>query len=193
MSGGNDRGGCWRVLLCARCNALCACPSVSFSLGRVWETENGRAAGMTSACRGGHGGETRRVKVGGGCGPQRGQGVSPEILDPRRPSTPPAHPPPKEDIRAEGQRMEEVQRETYSSKDEGTVGRVPDAQMQRGAMPHSCQKLGATSTKLFSPPKAASPPITPSIFTHQTTLCLWCTLPSCFLLMPEADETTEPT
>lgn len=39
--------------------------------------------------------------------------------------------------------MAEVQRETYR-QETGTVGRVPDAQMQRGAMPHCCQKLGAT-------------------------------------------------
>lgn len=64
-----------------------------------------------------------------------------------RPSLPP---PPltlppfqRTNIRAEGQRMVEVQRETYS-EETGTVGRVPDAQMQRGAMPHFCQKLGAT-------------------------------------------------
>lgn len=40
----------------------------------------------------GHGGETRRVKVGGGCGPRKEEGVRPEILG--SPSTPPPTPPP---------------------------------------------------------------------------------------------------
>lgn len=114
-----------------------------FPWGRVWETENGRAAGMTSACRGGHGGETRRVKVGRGCGPQRRVGVCPESLGPRRPSTSPHTPPPGG--RISGLKDNEWKRcNARPQQEAGTVGRVPDAQMQRGAMPHSCQKLGAT-------------------------------------------------
>lgn len=179
MSGGNDRGGYWRVLLCARCNALCACPSVSFSLGRVWETENGRAAGMTSACRGGHGGETRRVKVGRGCGPQRRVGVCPESLGPRRPSTPPHTPPPGG--RISGLKDNEWKRCNVRPQPGGGNGwpgaRCSDAARRDATLlPEAWCDLLVSCFPLLSP----APLLRYLLCINQTNPCLWCTLPSLF-------------
>lgn len=59
-----------------------------------------------------------------------------------------------------------VQPETYREK-AGTVGRVPDAQMQRGAMPYSCQKL-VGATFYYTVPSAPPTSRPCSTFTHQT-------------------------
>lgn len=89
-------------------------------------------------------GKTRQVKVGGGvglegvggCAPRNSRLPSPVNTTRTRPLQ----------RRISGLKDNEWKRckpETYR-EEAGTVGRVPDAQMQRGAMPLSCQKLGAT-------------------------------------------------
>lgn len=177
MSGGNDRGGYWRVLLCARCNALCVCPSVSFSLGegvgdRKWQ---GSRDGKCMSWRTWWG--NKASQSGHGCGPQRRVGVCLESLGPRRPSTPPHTPSRGQNIRAEGRRMEEVQRETYRGGRERLAG---------------CQMLRCSEARCHTPARSLVPPSSklflfrpPSPFLlryllciYQTNPCLWCPLPS---------------
>lgn len=101
--------------------SLCLSVCVFFLGGGCERQKMGRAAGMTSACRGGHGGETRRVKVGGGVGHGWERVCAPKFLVAvarQHHRTPPS----KEDIRAEGQRMEEKQPETYSRRRERLAG-----------------------------------------------------------------------
>lgn len=136
---------------------------------------------MTSACRGGHGGETRRVKVGGGCGPQRGVGVCRESLGPRRPSTPP-HTPSRGGI--SGLKDNEWKRCNVRPTAGGGNG-WPGARCSDAARRDATLLPEAwcdPSSKLFLSP---SPPFF-------DIYCVFISLTrACALLMPEADEATD--
>lgn len=179
MSGGNDRGGYWRVLLCARCNALCACPSVSFSSGegvgdRKWQ---GSRDDKCMSWRG-HGGETRRVKVGGGCGPRKEEGVRLEILG--SPSTPPSTPPPPptRNIRAEDNEWQRCNVRPTGKRRERLAG---------------CQMLRCSEARCHTAARSLVPPSIKLLPSRLPLLRYLLTQArrTTTLLTPEADEATD--
>lgn len=94
--------------------SLCLSVCVFFLGEGVGDGKWAGQQGWQAHGRGGHGGETRRVKVprwAGGVGRGGEWACAAKFLVPVARQ----HPLQKENIRAEGQRMEEVQRETYST------------------------------------------------------------------------------